>query len=778
MTWDFNHGAKMKTDDLRAYIDFTLYPALIAKGAQGEIFGDPQAMTFKGGDYWALCPFHSEKTPSFKMDGEKPLYKCFGGCGAGGDWIDFMVKRFNLDFFEALERLAAIAGVPKFEGSPAQAAEYQRRRAAADILTAAQAFFIECLKTDTKTRDYLDGRAYTQADIDAAGLGAFPGAKTTIDHLKGLGFAEADIKAALKWIDYQGDYRLVFPYRDALGRTIGIKGRLIRPIKDGEKEHDKYKPISDLEGIKAQNLFNFDQARGQELLLVEGLLDAAILTARGIPAAALDGSEFLDGQLDQAIKHGTRFFTLALDNDQAGKAGTEKAIFKIWQAGGRAYVVTLPDGIKDPDELIKTQGIDAFKTALAQKELAPRWIAGRIINSLPDADIYHIAEAIRPYARAAGQIEYYELLEALSFLCPRDTWEKELNRDREKAQNEKLKKEYQRVIGGAQDLLNGGDIEGLNEFLTTQARALGAKTTKTINPFYSMDKYLKDEQSEPAGLATGYKELDEMFLIPNGAITIIAARPGHGKTTFLLNLMMNQINRNPDKAFFFFSYEQPKKQLMRRLVLMESGHVTGKEAQDRNYLFFGNYLKGGSNDHPMIEGAKARLDSYVKGERLGLIDYPYYVDELAGELADLAARYRIGAVYIDYIQKIKIRGRYQSRQAEIQAISAQILEAAIFLKIPIILGAQVNRQVTTIQSLTAETMREAGDIEQDANIVLGLWNKARGADDSPGQSSKTDLLVKVLKNRDGQTTAPDDPKELIFDQPILKITDKIIIPDK
>jgi len=767
MTWDFNHGEKMK-NDLRNYIEFTLYPALIDRQAQGEIFGNPEALNKRGKDYFALCPFHNENTPSFTMAVNQAVYHCFG-CGAGGDWIDFMQKRYNLDFIQALEKLAGIAGAPRFEGSPAQAAEYEKRKTTADILTTAQAFFIECLKTDEKTRAYLDRRGYTQADIDAAGLGAFPGAQATIDYLKGRGFAETDIKTALKWIDWRADYRLVIPYRDTWGRMIGIMGRLTRPLKEGEKEEDKYKPVSDMEGIKAANLFNFDQARGQEnLLLAEGLLDAAILTARGIPAAALGGAEFLDGQLDQAIKHGTKFFILALDNDAAGKAVTEKAILKIWRAGRRAYVVTLPDGIKDPDELIKAQGIDAFKTALAEKEIAPRWIPGRIINSLPDGgNIYQIVEAIRPYARTAGPVEYSELLDGFAFMYPRETLEKELNRDREKAQNEKLKAEYRRTINGAQDLLNSGDIEGLQEFLTSQTRALGAKPSQKVKPFYWMDEYLNDEKHEPGGLKTGYKELDNYLLIPSGALTVIAARVKHGKTILMLNLMMNQLKDqlNKGKTFFYFSYEQPKKQLMRRLLIMGSGHVIDNNL---NYIKFGNYLKYGGDHHVKIEDAKTLLRGYIQGERLGLIDYPFYIDELTGELADLAARYRIGAVYIDYIQLIKIKGR-QARYEQLQAIAAQLRETAISLKIPIIVGCQANRNVTSENLLTTETMRESGDIESEANIILGLWDRTR---DNNGDQKRGTLAVKILENRDGGKPDDGEAIELFFDKPILKITDK------
>jgi len=450
---------------------------------------------------------------------------------------------------------------------------------------------------------------------------------------------------------------------------------------------------------------------------------------------------------------------------------------KIWKAGRRAYVLTYPQGIKDADQLVKAQGIEAFKTILAGKQLAAHWITRRVIDEMPGADIYAILDALRPWMIAADPIDRHEITAAArqTLDMPESVLNDFIEMQAEIEAGKESKAEAGRMIREAQGLYNEGEAEAAVDLLEDRVKKLKAQAVKYESPFYSIPEYLEDEKYEPAGLLTGYKDLDEYILFPSGAISVIAARVKHGKTTLMLNLIMNQLKapENQEKAFFFISYEQPKKQLMRRLVMMEAGHITNDQLEKMSYKVVGQFLKAGGGGHTKVKEALDRLNGFIQAERLALIDHPYYVDELAGMLKKWASRYQIGGVYLDYIQKVKIKGRYQSRQAEIQAISAGLLETAISLKIPIIVGTQANRTVTGENSLTTETMRESGDIEQDANLILGLWDRSRGNDKGPAETGrKVTLAVKILENRDGGKPENDGAIELWFDKPILRITDK------
>lgn len=291
-----------------------------------------------------------------------------------------------------------------------------------------------------------------------------------------------------------------------------------------------------------------------------------------------------------------------------------------------------------------------------------------------------------------------------------------------------------------------------------------------IPEVYNFKKYESDILRVTDGLRTGYPSLNRLVSIPLEALTIIAGRPSHGKTTFLLNLFNNMINEYKEKSFFFFSYEQTNRQLLGRLINLLGNKELSKErnqSQIENYIR-SVYRKAGGLEHREILDAMSTLTGLVDEGRLHLINEPYDIDSLVNVFNHLAREYDIGAIYIDYIQKIKIKGASYSRQNEIQKISERLLESSLSLGLPIILGAQFNREVKAKKDINEGKLREAGDIEQDANLVLGLWNGAKAKEDeghSPGPF-EVDLDILVLKNRDGRAPAE---VTLRFNRPVLRI---------
>ena len=148
------------------------------------------------------------------------------------------------------------------------------------------------------------------------------------------------------------------------------------------------------------------------------------------------------------------------------------------------------------------------------------------------------------------------------------------------------------------------------------------------------------------------------------------------------------------------------------------------------------------------------------------------MDDLSKVIASLKERGKIGAIFIDYIQKIKFKGKSSTRQLELQKISETILETAKFNSVPIILGAQFGRGNTKQEVLRLDNLREAGDIENDAKLVLGIWNDAKEKSDSKGESlmSRTvDLDFVVLKNRNGPS---NQTISLVFDRPLSTLKEK------
>jgi len=267
---------------------------------------------------------------------------------------------------------------------------------------------------------------------------------------------------------------------------------------------------------------------------------------------------------------------------------------------------------------------------------------------------------------------------------------------------------------------DSADTGQLADALAKLDNIRGRKVGYGLQP-YRLADLKADEDNAPDGLKTGFKNLDAVVSIPPEALTIVAGRPSHGKTALLLNMALNMAQLYPDKHFFFFSYEQNRRTLARRLV---------KAASDG-------------------EGGETLFDEL--SERLWIISEPYPVNDLSNVIGYLCQKYPTGAVFVDYIQKIPSGRTFGTRQLELAHVSAELLRATLKHKAPIVLGAQLGRDKGRTDKVVLDNIREAGDIEQDANLVIGLHNQAvEKAQDNDHQPSETmDLTLWLLKNRDG-----------------------------
>ena len=246
---------------------------------------------------------------------------------------------------------------------------------------------------------------------------------------------------------------------------------------------------------------------------------------------------------------------------------------------------------------------------------------------------------------------------------------------------------------------------------------------------------------------------------------VIAGRPGSGKTTLMLSMLLNQADLYPDKSFAFFSYEVAEHDLETKCIM----NLAGIEADgSANYEYYKSYFRDQLSGTEGIDQAYAKFWKLVGDRRiiiLSMMSTP--IDGLCSTMLRLNSDLDIGAFYVDYIQKIKIdkAGRSLSRQVQIQEISAQLNDTANSIQVPLIVGAQLNRASENRKDKEPylSDMRESGDIEQDAATALILFDK----DDTP---QKNTVLLKVAKNRYGAMTSK--PIELHFDRVCSKISQK------
>ena len=359
---------------------------LRARVPVASLVGRRVKLTRKGREYQGLCPFHNEKTPSFTVNDDKGFFHCFG-CGAHGDAIGFEMRLGHLSFTEAVERLAAEAGLDVPKATPEERVREQRRASLHDALDAAATFFEKQLRT-TAGRDghtYLKSRGLSDETIARFRLGWAPESR---DALKtALMSAECPesllIEAGLLKKPETGiafDYfrgRVMFPITDRRGRVVGFGART---LGDGQP---KYLNSPDTPLFhKGATLYGLAHAReaaraANTVVVVEGYMDVIALSQAGFGyAVAPLGTAVTEQQIEELWRLAPEPI-LCLDGDSAGQRAMARALdraFPIVKPGLSLRFATLP-APEDPDSLIKTQGPAAMKAVLdaAQPMIEVAW---------------------------------------------------------------------------------------------------------------------------------------------------------------------------------------------------------------------------------------------------------------------------------------------------------------------------------------------------------------------------------------------------------------------
>lgn len=346
-----------------------------------DVVGQSVQLRKAGRIYKGLCPFHSEKTPSFMVYPEQGTWHCFGACGTGGDVFTFVMKKDNLDFGDALRILAERAGVELHHDAGAG----ENKQLLLDIHHVATEYYHYLLLNHQSARfarEYLAYRQINQESVVKFALGFAQQTQSGLkDHLESQGFASKDIERAglILATESGGVYRdrfrgrLLFPIRNRRGQTIGFGGRAL-----SDEDQPKYLNSPDTPLFsKSDILYGLDLAKEAILennlaVIVEGYTDVIVAHQEGFKnVVAAMGTALTEKQLSH-LKRLTKRYALALDADVAGEAATERGLELARSALTRKqvpvpigpgmlgfeerldaelFIISLPDG-KDPDEVI------------------------------------------------------------------------------------------------------------------------------------------------------------------------------------------------------------------------------------------------------------------------------------------------------------------------------------------------------------------------------------------------------------------------------------------
>ena len=351
------------------------------------------------GDFWACCPFHDEKSPSFHVDDRRGFYHCFG-CHAKGDAITFLRERENLSFMEAVEELARAAGMAMPAADPEAAARAQHRKGLTEWTEAAVAFYRSRLASaqGAAARAYLARRGLSAETVARFGIGyAPPGGRVLADHLVKLGATEQQLlDAGLTGASDRGGApydrfrdRVTFPIRDAQGACIGFGARGLTPDAKPKYLNSPETALFD----KSRVLFNLGPAReaaarAKALVAVEGYMDVVALVEAGFAhAVAPMGTAVTEAHL-RAMWRLADEPVMALDGDAAGLSAAMRVIdvaLPLLAPGKSLRFALLPPG-RDPDDVIRAEGPAAMRALLdaAEPLVALLWrreTEGRVFDS-------------------------------------------------------------------------------------------------------------------------------------------------------------------------------------------------------------------------------------------------------------------------------------------------------------------------------------------------------------------------------------------------------------
>ena len=327
-----------------------------------DVVGRVVTLKKAGSNYKGLCPFHNEKTPSFNVNEEKQIFKCFG-CGASGDVIAFVEKYYNHDFRGACEMLAGEYGIDltgAFGSSEHKKELYEINRQAA-------MFFYKALRSGMNPGyAYMKNRGISEETMNRFGIGYADGDwHSLLDHMESLGVSRDRLmhlglisQSKGRFYDKFRD-RVIFPIINPGGKVIGFGGRIIgdgNPKYLNSQESDVFQKKNNLYGL---NLAKTDITKEDRIVLVEGYMDVISLYQAGIRnVCASLGTALTDNQA-RLIKRYTKNVILSYDADEAGQNAAMRGIDILYQEGLRPKVLRVT-GSKDPDEFISKNGRSAF----------------------------------------------------------------------------------------------------------------------------------------------------------------------------------------------------------------------------------------------------------------------------------------------------------------------------------------------------------------------------------------------------------------------------------
>ena len=670
--------------------------------------------------------------------------------------IDLYMSLNNVDFITALKALAELCNLTIPNSDSEEWKEYEERQANREN---ANTTFVNALWGDTeeakRVRSYLFSRKWTEEDIKKAELGLI----TTAIRLSlpdGDSYKGVVKNASGETIGGVGTtHLLTIPYRNG-SRLLGFKFREVVETTTGTKYLNSY-------GLqKSSGLFGIGIGV-KDVVIVEGELDALHAQVRGATnVAATTGGKANETQIADAKKRGVEKFTLLFDNDERGRSFVIPTINAIQEVGGSIYIATLPDGAKDLDEYLAAHTIEDYRREVVGEALtysvyilndivgryAEKEDKGGLLTLKDREDFFSEVERLlnSPYIKPYEREDIYKLLEqyeeSLNFKVSdfREWADKAYLRTQEANRAKEVREASAKITEALSDGRTDEALSLMRETATKQSAQERAVEYAKIFAPSTPQEYATFLSEIKEGIPTGFvfeqgRQREELTL--NSGLTFICGYRGHGKTSFLNNIALNEARRNValgnGKSVLYFSYEVDKRRLITDLL---NTFVNDAEISRTPSDTILSYFKGKGSTYFRNErrtDGRTHYDNFVAQKdkffrdllssgALTIVDENYKVEQLLDAIKYYLSTRTASIVCIDYAQLIYSEEYSRQRTEEIKKVVNDIKDFANREGIPFVLAAQFNRDVDSPVSVDTKNIGEGGDFERIADTCIGLFN--------------------------------------------------------
>ncbi|HWS42878.1 MAG TPA: DNA primase [Pseudoflavonifractor sp.] len=547
---------------------------LLARSDIVDVVSNYVTLNKKGANYWGLCPFHNEKTPSFSVSQEKQIYKCFG-CGKGGGAISFIMEEENLSFVDAVKLLAQRAGMEVPETGVSQDESRKKARALEANREAAR-FYNDYLKSPggAQVRAYIAKRQLSPKTVTRFGLGAAPSAWDELTkYLTAKGYSKMElIDAGLAVANKSGGVydkfraRLMLPVIDVNGTVAGFTSRIL-PGEEGAKYLNSPDTIAFKKGRLIYGLNLAKSSKRGNLVLVEGNIDVISLHQAGFDNVVATMGTALTEDHARLLARYAKELVVCYDNDAAGRHSTERALEILKNTTMEVRVLQLPNPCdaagnilldekgqplkQDPDDFIKKFGAAAFEKYLSGS--AGRndyWLDNLMSESnltTPEGRIEFVKRAAEKLAGLSSAIEreIYGGKAASAAGVPSATVAQEVEQYRKNRDRQERRKQTRKDLTPAMQLQP--KERGLRYDNIRSARAEeGVLRLMVMDPslFRETEGLIPEEFSAPL-LGRVFAILRERH--ENGRSTLLAALAGD-LTAEEMNHMVRVVDQPEDRA--------------------------------------------------------------------------------------------------------------------------------------------------------------------------------------------------------------------------------------